>query len=640
MNSAEWLMALLQIAEPGQSTEPHQRKIAVGIDLGTTHSLIAAVRSGSVDVLADTHGQVLLPSAVRYGAKGVTAVGQEAAAAAATDPLNTIISVKRLMGRGYEDATSQQTPYQFIAAAQGGMVQLQTAAGPVSPVQVSAEILRVLHVRAKEHFGMGVADELHGAVITVPAYFDDAQRQATKDAAQLAGLTVLRLINEPTAAALAYGLDSGAEGVYAIFDLGGGTFDMSILRLSKGVFEVVATGGDTALGGDDFDRALANHWLTQLGIDQCAATEQRGLLDLARKQKEALTTAAMDTTVLTATWLTQAGLAHQVEISRQQFDEIVKPLVDQTLAVSQQVLADAQIQAADLKGVVLVGGSTRMPCIRSAVAQLFGQEPKIDLDPDQVVAIGAALQANLLAGNSADDNDWLLLDVLPLSLGLETMGGLVEKIIPRNTPIPVARAQEFTTFKDGQTAMTIHVLQGERELVSQCRSLANFELRGFPPMVAGSARITVSFQVDADGLLSVSAQEQSAGVKASVMVKPSYGLSDGQIADMLKDAFSSAQEDMQVRALREAQVDAQRLLEAITSALSEDGDLLSATERQDIDAAMDRLRSTCGGQALDQLRDHTAALSGMTDDFAARRMDRAVQRALTGQSIHNIQNTN
>jgi molecular chaperone HscA len=629
-------MALLQIAEPGLSTEPHQRRIAIGIDLGTTHSLVAAVRSGSVDVLANTQGQVLLPSVVQYGTKGVVQVGDQAMAAAATDPVNTIVSVKRLMGRGYEDATAQDTPYQLIADPQGGMVMLQTAAGPVSPVQVSAEILRVLRERAEAHFGLGVADQLHGAVITVPAYFDDAQRQATKDAAQLAGIQVLRLINEPTAAALAYGLDSGAEGAYAIFDLGGGTFDMSVLRLSRGVFEVIATGGDTALGGDDFDRALADHWLTQLGIHTCSASEKRRLLDLARQQKELLTNAATDATVLQATWATDAGNTHHVEISRSQFDQIVKPLVDQTIAVSQQVMADAHIEPQELKGVVLVGGSTRMPCIYRAVRAFFGQDPKIDLDPDRVVAMGAALQANLLAGNSAEGDDWLLLDVLPLSLGLETMGGLVEKIIPRNTPIPVARAQEFTTFKDGQTAMSIHVLQGERELVSQCRSLAQFELRGFPPLVAGAARILVSFQVDADGLLSVSAKEQTSGVAASVMVKPSYGLSDGQIADMLKDAFSSAQEDMQVRALREAQVDAQRLLEAITAALSEDADLLSAQEHQEVLAAMDRLRATCGGKGLDELRDHTAALSALTDDFAARRMDRAVQRALTGQSVHKI----
>jgi molecular chaperone HscA len=633
-------MALLQIAEPGQSTEPHQRRVAVGIDLGTTHSLVAGVRSGSADVLADENGRVLLPSVVRYGPDGVVAVGDAAFDHAADDSENTIVSVKRLMGRGLLDAQAQQTPYRLTEDASGGMVQLVTAAGKISPVQVSAEILRVLRARAEAHFGLGVSDQLAGAVITVPAYFDDAQRQATKDAATLAGIDVLRLINEPTAAALAYGLDSGAEGVYAVFDLGGGTFDVSVLRLTKGVFEVVATGGDTTLGGDDFDDALVNHWLAAWGITGgyavLSAREKRSLARLARQLKEALTDCETSSESLSASWRRDDGATLAAEISREQFDQITRPLVDKTLRVAQDVMADARIGIQDLMGVVLVGGSTRMPCIRAAVRSFFGQDPKIELDPDRVVAIGAALQANLLAGNKADGDDWLLLDVLPLSLGLETMGGLAEKVIERNTSIPVARAQEFTTFRDGQTAMSIHVVQGERELVSECRSLAKFELRGIPPMVAGAARIQVTFQVDADGLLSVTAKEQSSGVQASVAVKPSYGLTDGQIADMLKDGFSSARDDMQVRALREAQVDAQRMLEATSAALSQDGDLLSNAEQAVITAAMDQLRSTCGGQDLDLLQDRTKALGAITDQFAARRMDRAVQRALAGQSIHGV----
>ena len=640
-------MALLQIAEPGQSPEPHKRRVGIGIDLGTTHSLVAAVRSGVADVLADETGEVLLPSVVRYGSKGVVAVGELALEAAAQDPHNTIASVKRLMGRGIDDARAQHTPYQLLANDEdsGGMVRIVTSAGNVTPVEISAEILRVLRHRAEQHFGMTAADRLAGAVITVPAYFDDAQRQATKDAARLAGLDVLRLINEPTAAALAYGLDSGAEGVYAIFDLGGGTFDISILRLTKGVFEVVATGGDTSLGGDDFDHALAAHWLASWGAatagvatnyNNLSATEKRRLLRLARQLKEQLTSLSGENDRLTQTWRDDAGREFTAAITRAEFDSVARHLVRRTIDVSASVIDDAGITATDLKGVVLVGGSTRMPCLRRAVKDFFGQEPKIDIDPDRVVAIGAALQADLLAGNKPEGDDWLLLDVLPLSLGLETMGGLVERIIARNTSIPVARAQEFTTFKDGQTAMMIHVVQGERELVSQCRSLAQFELRGIPPLVAGSARIQVSFQVDADGLLSVTAKEQSTGVQASVAVKPSYGLTDGQIADMLNDSFSSAREDMATRALREAQVDAQRMLEATTSALSQDGDLLSHEDRQRIDQAMDALRTTCGGQNLDLLRDRTSALGQLTDDFAARRMDRAVQRALAGQSIHGV----
>lgn len=644
-------MALLQIAEPGQSAEPHQRRIAVGIDLGTTHSLVAAVRSASAEVLADESGDVLLPSVVRYGPSGVIAVGEQALDAAAEDSLNTIVSVKRLMGRGLQDAYAQNTPYRLSASPEAGiavgsetgMVRIETAAGAITPVEVSAEILRVLRERAERHFGMGPLDQLAGAVITVPAYFDDAQRQATKDAARLAGLQVLRLINEPTAAALAYGLDSGAEGLYAVFDLGGGTFDLSILRLTKGVFEVMATGGDTSLGGDDFDMALANHWLREWQIADCyrglSPGEKRRLSRLARSLKEALTDRTDPEETVSGDWVNDAGQHFVARINRATFDCVTEHLLERALRVVSQVLEDARVAADQLQGVVLVGGSTRMPCVRQRVKAFFGQEPKLELDPDRVVAIGAALQANLLAGNTLADDDWLLLDVLPLSLGLETMGGLTERIIARNTPIPVAQAQEFTTFKDGQTAMSIHVVQGERELVSDCRSLAKFELRGIPPMVAGAARIQVSFQVDADGLLSVTAREQSSGVQASVTVKPSYGLTDSQIADMLRDGFAAAQEDMQARALREAQVDAQRMLQATAAALEQDADLLSADEQRLIGQAIDALRQTCGGSDMDALRERTQQLGSMTDEFAARRMDRAVQKALAGQTIDGVLNS-
>jgi len=520
------------------------------------------------------------------------------------------------------------------------MVRILTDAGAISPVEVSAEILRTLRQRAEQALGVSAVDGLAGAVITVPAYFDDAQRQATKDAARLAGLDVLRLINEPTAAALAYGLDSGAEGLYAVFDLGGGTFDVSILRLTKGVFEVVATGGDTALGGDDYDMALANHWLREWQLGDCyrglSPSEKRRVSRLARQLKESLTTQAEDHAVVSGQWVSDPGQSFTARIDRGTFDCVTQHLTERTLSVASRVLDDAKVMPAQLQGVVLVGGSTRMPGLRQAVEKAFGRAPITGLDPDRVVAIGAALQANLLAGNRAEGEDWLLLDVLPLSLGLETMGGLAEKIIPRNTPIPVARAQEFTTFKDGQTAMSIHVVQGERELVAECRSLAQFELRGIPPLSAGAARIRVSFQVDADGLLSVTAKEQSTGVEASVTVKPSYGLTDAQIADMLQAGFSSAEQDMQARALREAQVDAQRMLEAVASAVAQDGDLLSAHERAEIDQVMDQLRTTCGGTDREELLARTKRLAGLTDDFAARRMDRAVQRALAGQTIDGV----
>ncbi|MGG2045227.1 Fe-S protein assembly chaperone HscA [Burkholderia gladioli] len=622
-------MALLQISEPGMAPAPHQRRLAVGIDLGTTNSLVASVRNSVAEVLPDDEGRALLPSVVRYLEKGGRRIGYAAKEAAASDPRNTIVSVKRFMGRGKAEVEhAANAPYDFVDAP--GMVQIRTIDGVKSPVEVSAEILATLRQRAEDTLG----DDLVGAVITVPAYFDDAQRQATKDAARLAGLNVLRLLNEPTAAAIAYGLDNGAEGLYAVYDLGGGTFDLSILKLTKGVFEVLAAGGDSALGGDDFDHALFAHVLAAAGIERAAlsAEDVRALLDRSRAVKEALSDApeaAFDMTLSTGATIAQM-------ISAETFAGLVEPLVARTLAPTRKALRDAQVTPAEIKGVVLVGGATRMPVIRAAVERFFGQPPLINLDPDQVVALGAAVQADLLAGNRANGDDWLLLDVIPLSLGVETMGGLVEKIIPRNSTIPVARAQEFTTFKDGQTAMAIHVVQGERELVADCRSLARFELRGIPPMSAGAARIRVTYQVDADGLLSVFAREQHSGVEASVVVKPSYGLADDDIAKMLEDSFKTADIDMRARALREAQVEAQRIAEATEAALAVDADLLDTEERAAIDALITKLRALAGGEDTDAIDAATKALAEGTDEFAARRMDKNIRRALAGRKLDEI----
>lgn len=607
---------------------PHQRRLAVGIDLGTTNSLVAAVRNSVAEALPDEQGRILLPSVVRYLERGGRRIGHTAKEEAVLDPRNTIVSVKRFMGRGRQEVEGvENAPYEFVDAP--GMVQIRTADGVKSPVEVSAEILATLRQRAEDSLG----DELVGAVITVPAYFDEAQRQATKDAARLAGLNVLRLLNEPTAAAIAYGLDHSAEGLYAVYDLGGGTFDLSILKLTKGVFEVLAAGGDSALGGDDFDHILFRHVLAQADIapQSLAAEDVRLLLDRVRTAKEALSAAPEASVEATLA----GGTAVRVDITETEFAELVRPLVDRTLAPTKKALRDAKITPEDVKGVVLVGGATRMPVVRRAVEAFFGQPPLTNLDPDQVVALGAAIQADLLAGNRTGD-DWLLLDVIPLSLGVETMGGLVEKIIPRNSTIPVARAQEFTTFKDGQTAIAIHVVQGERELVSDCRSLARFELRGIPPMTAGAARIRVTYQVDADGLLSVFAREQHSGVEASVVVKPSYGLADEEIARMLEDSFRTAEVDMRSRALREAQVEAQRLLEATQAALAADGELLAEDERARVDEALARLRDTAQGADTDAIEAATRALAEQTDEFAARRMDKSIRRALKGRKLDEI----
>jgi molecular chaperone HscA len=618
-------MALLQISEPGASPDPHQRRIAVGIDLGTTHSLVAAVRNGVAECLPDAQGRAILPSVVRYLPNGGRQIGHDAQAAQAEDPENTIASVKRFMGRGLADiAGREKLPYRFVDKP--GMLALHTRAGEKSPVEVSAEILATLRYRAEDTFN----DDLYGAVITVPAYFDEAQRQATKDAAQLAGLNVLRLINEPTAAAIAYGLDNASEGTYAVYDLGGGTFDISILRLSKGVFEVVSTGGDSALGGDDYDRALADWVLRQAGLEAGTASAKAAIKMAARQAKEELS--AAESTVVR---LTVDEAVAEVQVTRPDFESVTADLTARTLAAVRKALRDAKLGKDEIQGVVLVGGSTRMPQVRRAVAEFFGRDPLTNLNPDEVVALGAAIQANQLAGNNPH-GDLLLLDVIPLSLGIETMGGLVERIVPRNETIPTAKAQDFTTFKDGQTAMAIHVVQGERDLVADCRSLARFELRGIPPMAAGAARIRVTFTVDADGLLSVSAKEQGSGVEASVTVKPSYGLSDDQIAAMLQESFSTAEQDMQARALVEARVDADRMLLATQSALEADGKLLSAEERQAIEALMAALREARRANDAAVVEAATKALADGTEAFAAERMNAGIARALSGRQIESL----
>ncbi|HQR53545.1 MAG TPA: Fe-S protein assembly chaperone HscA [Burkholderiales bacterium] len=616
-------MALLQISEPGLATAPHQHRLAVGIDLGTTHSLVAAVRSGTAQVIDDEEGRSLLPSVVRYQPDDAPEVGYAPRASHGRDPANTIASVKRLMGRGLADiGAAGGLPYRFVNAP--GMVQIETCAGVKSPVEVSAEILKSLRVRAESALG----GDLVGAVITVPAYFDDAQRQATRDAARLAGLNVLRLLNEPTAAAVAYGLDRGAEGIFAVYDLGGGTFDFSVLRLARGVFEVLATSGDAALGGDDFDHAVAA-WAREAAAQPALGpAEASTLLMCARQCKEALSTESE--AVLRCPL---AGGGHvAVSLHAETFSALTQSLVEKTLVPVRRALRDAGLAVRDVDGVVLVGGATRMPHVRQTVAEFFGRAPLTDLDPDKVVALGAAIQADALAGNRGGDG-LLLLDVTPLSLGIETMGGLTEKIIPRNSTIPTARAQDFTTFKDGQTAISIHVVQGERELVADCRSLARFELRGIPPMVAGAARVRVSFQVDADGLVSVTAHEQRSGVAASVTVKPSYGLADEEIARMLQASIICAGEDMQARALREQQVEGNRLLEAVNAALAADANLLSASERSLIDGHIVQLRQTLAGRDAAAISKAVAALNEATGDFAARRMDASIGKALAGRNV-------
>ena len=616
-------MALLQIAEPGMSTAPHQHRLAVGIDLGTTNSLVATVRSGMSLVLSDENGRPLLPSIVRYLADGQVEAGYEAQMHQCADPQNTIVSVKRFMGRGLKDIPhAHELPYKFIDAP--GMVQIKTLSGTKSPVEISAEILKVLRARAEKALG----GELVGAVITVPAYFDDAQRQATKDAARLAGLNVLRLLNEPTAAAVAYGLDNASEGIYAVYDLGGGTFDISILRLQKGVFEVLATNGDSALGGDDFDRRIFCWVLEQATLSPLNAQDTRLLMAKSREVKEELT--YHPETRFTAVLST--GEMVDLEITSQTLSAITQSLVQKTLAPTRKALRDANLSAEDIKGVVMVGGATRMPHIQRAVAEFFKQDPLTNLDPDKVVALGAAIQANVLAGNKSGE-EMLLLDVIPLSLGIETMGGLVEKVIPRNATIPTARGQDFTTYKDGQTAMSFHVVQGERELVSDCRSLARFELRGIPPMVAGAARIRLTFQVDADGLLSVSAREQISGVEAAISVKPSYGLTDDQITSMLLASRDHASHDMLARALAEQQVEANSILAAVTAAIEADSALLSAEERAAIEASQSALKRSLEGTDHRAIKAAIEDLNHTTEAFAARRMDTSIKKALTGQKL-------
>ncbi len=620
-------MALLQISEPGQSSAPHQQRLAVGIDLGTTNSLVATVRSGSATVLPDEQGRPLLPSIVRFLADGRTEVGYAAQAHFADDPKSTIASVKRFMGRGLKDvAYVENSPYDFVDAP--GMVQVRTAGGVKSPVEVSAEILKVLRRRAE----LSLGGELAGAVITVPAYFDDAQRQATKDAATLAGLNVLRLLNEPTAAAIAYGLENASEGIYAVFDLGGGTFDLSILKLSRGVFEVVSTSGDAALGGDDFDHRVFCWALEEAKLPPLGARDTRLLYGKAREAKEALT--LHGEAPLTARL--SGGEFIDLKLTTETFCRISQHLVQKTLGPTRKALRDAGLAVADIKGVVMVGGSTRMPQIQRAVAEFFRRDPLNNLDPDKVVALGAAMQANVLAGNKPQGEDWLLLDVIPLSLGMETMGGLVERIIPRNSTIPTARAQEFTTYKDGQTGMSFHVVQGERELVSDCRSLARFELKGIPPMVAGAGRVRVSFQVDADGLLAVSAREATTGAEASVTVKPSYGLSDGDIERMLRDSYEHARDDMHVRALQEHRVEGERLVDAVRAAMRADSAMLEPGESAEIERLLAALQAVLGGNDHRAIKQASDALNRATEPFAARRMDASVRQALAGKRIASL----